>query len=441
MIRRELDRRMLRRILWVGFWLRVFVAFLTPVPAEDAANYLWMAQQFAAGHAGAALDEVFPPLWPLVATPFVLIGDAFRMGQLVAAIAGALSIWPAARIVQSVAPGYATAVAWLLALAPLPVRFAGECYSEPVFLLVGGLAVLAGMRERWLWLGVLAGAAAWIRPEGALIAVAFAVVRPGKAWVSLLSTAGLVVLLAWWRHSVGHAFSLTPKLDFNLARGDAAWSDDGIHVGRFFANLLPLPGLWVEAFTIPGLFALVGLVAGRRRRELRPLYVLLLLGVIAIALFLPRRRFLVSWFFAVAPFIALGLGRLPEPARFPLWFVAMATSLLLCFHLQDSNRYSERVVGDFLATQLRPGEVVTGDMTRVVWFAGMRPLPPRHFTAKELAERARQVHARFVVLAEGRDNTPGAIERLESDYDTAAMPEQVRQAAELRGIVVLARKE
>ena len=51
----------LRRIVAAGFALRLLVSVLTPVPREDGANYLWMAERFASGEAGLALSEVFSP--------------------------------------------------------------------------------------------------------------------------------------------------------------------------------------------------------------------------------------------------------------------------------------------------------------------------------------------------------------------------------------------
>ncbi|MHC5071182.1 MAG: hypothetical protein ACYTGO_11930, partial [Planctomycetota bacterium] len=57
------------RFVWtlvaLGFLWRVLIAALTVVPSEDGANYLWMAERFAAGDATGALSEVFPPLMPL----------------------------------------------------------------------------------------------------------------------------------------------------------------------------------------------------------------------------------------------------------------------------------------------------------------------------------------------------------------------------------------
>ena len=87
MIEGPLDRRSLRLMVLVAFLFRAFVSALTGVPSQDGTNYLWMAERFGAGDACAGLDEVFPPLWPLLVAPLTWLGlDTFRMGQLVAAL-------------------------------------------------------------------------------------------------------------------------------------------------------------------------------------------------------------------------------------------------------------------------------------------------------------------------------------------------------------------
>ena len=77
----------------------------------------------------------------MFATPLVALGlDPFRAGQISAALLGALAIWPTVRAAQVIEPRWATGLAWLLALSPLPIRFGAMCLSEPAFHLVGALA-------------------------------------------------------------------------------------------------------------------------------------------------------------------------------------------------------------------------------------------------------------------------------------------------------------
>ena len=49
MIEHELRARDIAWLCGLAFLVRCFVALLAAFPAEDAANYLWMAQRFPAG--------------------------------------------------------------------------------------------------------------------------------------------------------------------------------------------------------------------------------------------------------------------------------------------------------------------------------------------------------------------------------------------------------
>lgn len=441
MIDRELDRRILLWFLGVGFGLRAFVAALTPVPAEDAANYLWMAEQFAAGDSAAALSEVFPPLLPLLVAPFVALGiDPFRAGQFVTAVCGALALWPALRAVEAVRPGRGVPAGVMLVFAPLAVRFGAQVYTEPVFHLFAGFSLWAMLRGRFLAAGIAAGAAFWLRPEAIVLGVAFLFADRRRGALGLVPLGAAVVGLAAWRDACGQGFELLPKLAFNAARGDGAWTEDGLEIGRFLQHVTAIPGIWLEAFQLFGVVALCGMWVARRDCKLRPHFAILALGVVAICLFLPRRRFLVSWIFVLAPFAVAALDALPRRGRFPVLLLVLLTSLLSSLKLEPTDRIGERQVGVYLRTHLRPGERVEGDMTRVIWFAGSRPLPPRHFTVEELVARAREPGVRFVVLGSRRENALPVREALADEFGSFAMPEVERRAAEQRGILVLERR-
>ena len=440
MIERPLDRRLAKWILGFALVYRILLSALTPVPAEDAANYLWMAQQFAAGEPALALSEVFPPLLSMLIAPFVWIGlDPFRAGQLVSGVAGAASVLVLARAAAVVVPGGATAAATMLCFAPLASRYAGLVYSEPLFHLVGGAAVWAGLAGRAGWMGALAGLAFWVRPEAGVIPIAFALVRPRFGAVGIMTFAPAVLLLAAWRAAVGQPFDLAPVWGFNLARGVGAWTGDGLDLGAALGNFVTIPGLWLEAFALLGVVAVYGLWFGRRDPAMRPLLWMIALGVVVICTFVPRRRFLVTWLVAVAPFAARGLLALPERMRNPIWILILVSSILLGLRLQEGDRYAERSVGDALLAELEPGETVVGDMTRVLWFSGMRPLPPRHFTAEELAAMAEPPAVRFVVLGSRRPTADPVVALLGDRFEHYVLPETARRWAKLRGILVLER--
>ena len=90
----------------VGALWRLLISWWTPIPTEDGANYLWMAERFAELDAAAALSEVFPPLLSmLVSVPVALGCDPFRSGQVLLAMAGALAVVFLARGAEVVVPG------------------------------------------------------------------------------------------------------------------------------------------------------------------------------------------------------------------------------------------------------------------------------------------------------------------------------------------------
>jgi hypothetical protein len=160
---------------------------------------------------------------------------------------------------------------------------------------------------------------------------------------------------------------------------------------------------------------------------------------VAILLFLPRRRFLISWFFVVLPFAVRGLRSLPERGRWPTLFVAGLTGLFASLKIGETDRIGERQVGEYLGARLEPDETVAGDMTRVLWFAGSRPIPPRHFSVEELVERAQEPTVRFVVLGARREGTQQVEQALAPDFTRYVLPEIEQRAAFLRGILVLER--
>ncbi len=436
----SMPRRRLLHFVLAAFGLRAFASALAPIPAEDAANYLWMAQRFAAGDAESALSEVFPPLLSLLIAPFLLLPiDPFRAGQLVTAVCGALAVWPLVRLVERTEPGQGLPAAVLATIAPLVVRYGAEVYSEPVFLLAATASMGAALDRRPALAGVLAGVAFWARPEALALGLAPLLISGRRGLVALVPLVGAAIGLAAWRSAAGLPFELLPKLGLHAVRGDGAFDGAQLHVGQFLEHVVALPGIWLEAFQLAGVLALLGLWHARRDPALRPHRLVLLVGILAILLFLPRRRFLISWFFVVLPFAVRGLRSLPERGRWPTLFVAGLTGLFASLKIGETDRIGERQVGEYLGARLEPDETVAGDMTRVLWFAGSRPIPPRHFSVEELVDRAQEPTVRFVVLGARRDGTQQVEQALAPDFTRYVLPEIEQRAAFLRGILVLER--
>lgn len=431
--------RFLLGLVAVGILWRALIAALTPLPSEDGANYLWMAERFAAGDAGAALSEVFPPLLPLLTAIPVSWGiDPFRAGQAVLILVGALSLVFLVRGAEALVPGAGRCAGCLAVFAPLPVRFAAEIYTEPLFHLFSAIAVWQGLRARWWGLGLAAGVAFWVRPEAALLVAGFVVVRPRQAWRALLPFAAGMVVLMLWRASHGLGYDLIAKVPFVWDRSVLASDGVGAGIAAVGSHLARIPWLWIEAFGVLGLLALWGILRARTAEQ-RPLYVALALGVLLICFFLPRRRFLVSWLAVVSPIALVGFTSLPLRARTFAFWLAIASSLLLSLRTMDADRAAERELGAYLATQLEPGDEIIGDMTRVVYFAGRRPLAPRLFSAEELIADAARPEVRYVVLVSHREKAGVVEEGLAGAFERAALARGLDAAILDRGITVLER--
>ena len=143
-------------LVWLGFLWRLLISSMTPVPSEDGANYLWMAEQFAAGEPAQALSEVFPPLLSMLLAPWIWFGaDPFRSGQVLLAMVGALTVMPIVRASEAMLFGSGRCAGCMVVVATLPVKYTAEIYTEPLFILIGGFAFWAGTVRRWWLMGLL----------------------------------------------------------------------------------------------------------------------------------------------------------------------------------------------------------------------------------------------------------------------------------------------
>lgn len=438
---RAASRGFLVALFAAGLLWRGWISVLTPLPSEDGVNYLWMAEQFAAGEPSRAFSEVFPPLTSLlIAGPVALGLEPFRAGQLVLALAGALALVFLVRGAEVVLPGRGRCAGCFALFAPLPVRFGAEIYSEPLFVMLTAAAIWAGLRGALGWLGWAAGLAFWVRPEAAVLVVAFGLVRPRAAWRALLPFALCAVALTVWRGALGHGFAPLGELfDMVEERSVTGRGDVAAGLRQLAGNVIDLPWLWVEAFGLVGLLAVWGMLRGPRRGQ-AALYWTLLLGVVVICAFLARRRFLIAWFAAVSPIAVAGFQSLPKKLRSPVFWLVLVSSAWLSLRTMDVNRRAERAVGEFLAEHLQPGDGLVSDMTRVVYFAGRRPLPPKPFGAEELIELGRDPAARVIVLGSGRAAAPVVEAALADTFERASLPPDLVRGAADRGILVLTRR-
>ncbi len=431
-------------VIWV-----FVLAWHRPVPSEDGVSYLWMAQRFAAGDWAGATSTVFPPGFPL------LVGFVVRCGlelecaaNVVNAAAFGLTIAPLAAIARRLAPTPSDhQIGWLTGLlflsGSLLARVAAEVYSEPVFLLLMALGTAAGLRGGRFShaVGIAAGIAFWCRPEGVLLALSFALSKPKTMWPALVWALAFVLLLGWARQACGHGFDPLPILAFHELR------DDLPQRGHVFGNLLAVPGAFLEAFgpvaLLPVLLLWPRLRSGITRGPALPLLWQIALQTGAILTFVVRRRFFLS---AAVPVIALAgaaAARLPRPWRALVVAGCVVFGGIGAWNGRiDPDRIAEREVGEFLAGRLRPGERVTGDLPRVVWFAGMRPPPPRHFDTAQLFAMAAAEDVRYFVFSERsqRSSSQTIEAELAGLFGRFPLPDALASRARERGIVVLARR-
>ena len=425
------SRGFLGLLVVLGFSWRLVISTLTVVPREDGVNYLWMAERFAAGEACTALSEVFSPLLPLViAIPVALGIEPFFAGQLVLALIGALFVVPVVHLSEALCAGSGRCAGCLTVFAARPSLLGAMVYTEPLFLLVGCFAVVLGVKKQFWVCGAVSGLAFWIRPEAVLIPIVF-LFSDRRSWRLVPVWLAAIGLLVLWRGSCGHGYDPMPKLAFIAAHNVAGDTDAVGLVLRVLGNSPRTLWLLVEAFNAMAILALIGLW---HRRPAAVLW-LLALGLLVVCAYVPRRRFLVNWMFCVAPLAAIGLMHLPRRGMWLGGVVLLNISLALTGGV-DANRLAERRVAEHLRELSNPGDVIAGDMTRVLYFAGQRPLEPRHYTAEELVANGRS--ARFVVLRTGRETTPEVRRGLMS-HGPLELTGELSDLARERGILVLER--
>jgi hypothetical protein len=427
---------------------RLTLAQLTPVPSEDGVNYLWMAEQFAAGEWRAPLGEVFPPLLSLlIAGPLWLAQSVqlevstFALAQVVLALCGAATVWPVAALCALWQQGDANRArraalvgALFVALPALAARYCAEVYTEPLFGLCVAHAALALARGRAVAAGLACALAFWLRSEALLLPLAALACAPRRAWRTAAIAGGAVAALAAWRSAAGHGFALLPKLAFNWDK--AAVGGDTLRA--LARGLTALPGAWLEAFLLPGLLALPMLWRHRERPAARALLLTLAGALVVVLGFAVRRRFLVAWWPLLAPFAVEALLALPARVRHAALVLSLGLGVAVGLRTTDASRLAERDVGRWLATQLRADEEFVTDLTRVRYFAGRRPLPPRHASADELTAACTDPRVRFLILGSNREHAATVRSRC-PEFSLAELPAELPAACAGRGIAVLRR--
>ena len=239
---------------------------------SDAPSYVAVARMImtAARGANGWHERVFIG-WPLMfAVPGALVGydlACLALGVLCAALVP-VAWWT---LTQDRASSLA-----LTMLTPTWLMQSGLGMSEPAFLLLQVVAVLAWVRERPLVASACAGAAMVVRPNGAFVwlAVAYGLGRR-RAWSRLaahgaLAAASVAVVVLFNLHFYGdalrqaHMYSELPNIGAEASAAVANLPFAGGHMGLPFLHLIATPlivhvPLWKIIFV--WLHALLVLVA------------------------------------------------------------------------------------------------------------------------------------------------------------------------------------
>lgn len=446
--------------------VRAAVALRTAVPARDAEAYLWMADQIADGGWGAAFATVFHPLYSvLIAALLWVAPDAVSTvcaGQLVSCACATLATWPlvtaARRLTGSEFAALACGVFYAVGI--WFVRHPADCLSEgPFFLCVAlfarvladsPVATPARLRHGVL-LGVLAGIAFGLRPEGAalgLLAAPWFAMRRAFAAAAGVALGGLALaapfVIGWSAHH--DALTLTPKLAFNLAQGVA--HPDHEPVAHYFGNLLRMGTTAFEAIGFAALpLAIVGVA--RLRPALRAPHTVLLGAFVLQCLVAPALRnnirFYAGFGILVLPYAGLGAAWLFDRlgAR-PRWVQVAVGVLLIGGDLAriPAARRADRVVlievGEFVRPRLEPGDRLVTEMPRLAYFAGQPPPPPRPISRADLLGWATEPGARVACVLPARSDVTAA-DFAALGFVPVALPAPLAALAADRGMLVLER--
>lgn len=441
---------------------RVLVAWRTHVPARDAESYLWMAERAAEGELASAFQSVFHPLYPLMIGALLALAPSLSpvaAGQIVSCGCGALAVVPlfeATRRLFGQPAAVATAV--LYAVGIWFVRHPADCLSEGPFFLAVALATRVLCSERiaarhGIALGVLAGLAYGLRPEGAAIAilgVPWLLARRELRTAALAAASALIVAAPFpigWA-VLGDGFTLTPKAGFNYAQG--VGQSDTAAVAHYFTHLLRVPGAALEAIGYVALpLAILGAWDSRRRSWLDPTRVMLglfALQCVVIPALRSNIRFLAGFGLLLLPFAGHGIAQCAgKLAAKPMWLKALLCTVVVAgdvVRLPQARREARVVLielGQHLRDRLRPGDRIATEMPRLAYFAGIEPGPPRPIPREELLEQARDPATRFIAVIPARSNVTAA-DFAAIGFDAVELPGSLRELADERGIVVMKRR-
>ncbi len=456
-----------------GLGVRLACCLSTVAPDRDASWYAWMARSFRDGRPQEALESVFPPLHPLLASLFgPFPGDpgagwwhTLQAAGILWDLLGVLLLFDLLSRRGERRTAWFACSFWTFGM--LPAWTVADGMSGPLFRFLLVLLLRGWILGPWWLTGLAAGLAAVTRPE-ALILLPLAAAssreegrgpRPLRASVLLLLALGPRILYLLLRAGTTGKFLLFPKgalmahlsasAEADLLRASLHWFHQA---GRFL--LQGFDGLGYLAFPLLPAGAWILL----RRRRKPPLqgwalpFFLATGALLVVPFFFGNRRFWTPWLPILLPVTALPLARL-STARPGAALLLLVLSLLphtaRLFLPRRPTLAPLAALGPRLAKELRRGREesapsdappwaragLVSDLPRLYLFAGLRPPPPRSIPAKVLLEAARFPSVRFVAgLSRRKKLLPADLEGL--GFHPARFGPPLDQALRREGFLV-----
>jgi 4-amino-4-deoxy-L-arabinose transferase-like glycosyltransferase len=237
------ERRLLLAILALGILLRAALGIIHPYVFDDSHDYVQLAQRWLAdGTYGLQTKSGWMtasrmPGYPLfLAGLFALFGNSLRAVVLAQAILSTGTIALAYALARRAGPAAGLLAAALVAVDPLTIGFSAAILSEMPFTLCLLAALWACLRFHdtrhplwWIVLGLLWGAAVYLRASALWLIIPLAVWTAGPRHLpgALLAVAlAFATLLPWWIRN-GQGIRLTSMEGISLYESVYAQANGG----------------------------------------------------------------------------------------------------------------------------------------------------------------------------------------------------------------------
>lgn len=168
----SLNRLLLPTVVILGFALRLPLLTRFPLREDEAIYGFWALHLWQVDPLALEVWPDKPPifLW-ILGGFFQVFGASEGAARLVNVLADTLTIGLIGACAYRLGGRTSAGAAMLLyALNPFALSFAPTVYTDPLMLMWGSAALLAGLSRRWFWAGITLGAALMTKQQGLLFA-------------------------------------------------------------------------------------------------------------------------------------------------------------------------------------------------------------------------------------------------------------------------------